>query len=63
MQNVTNWCTARTAAAKGAGAQVKPIFQPVRLKVLPVDEIVTVRSRMPGRLASGTCSPSKTMCS
>ena len=61
--NVTNWCTARTAAVSSGGAQVQPIFQPVRLNVLPADEIVTVRSRIPGSEAIGTCAPSNTMCS
>jgi len=60
---VTNWWAARNAAARGGAAQVHPIFQPVKLKVLPADETVTVRSRMPGSPASGTCSPSNTTCS
>ena len=47
----------------GAGAQAQPIFQPVKEKVLPADDTVTVRSRMPGNDARGRCSPSKTMCS
>ena len=38
------------------GAQTQPIFQPVHENVLPPDEIVTVRSRMPGNVASGTCA-------
>ena len=34
------------------------------LKVLPADEIVRVRSHIPGRVAMGTCSASsKTRCS
>ena len=36
----------------------------VTLNVLPAEEIVTVRSRIPGRVAIGTCArPSKVMCS
>ncbi len=31
--------------------------------VLPADEIVTVRSRIPGNVASGMCSPSNSRCS
>ena len=53
----------RTASTRSAGAQTQPIFQPVHEKVLPPDEIVIVRSRMPGNVASGTCSPSNTRCS
>ena len=60
---VTNWWAVRRASVSSGGAQVQPIFQPVRLKVLPVDEMVTVRSRMPGREARGRCAPSKTRCS
>ena len=41
----------------GGDAHTQPIFQPVNENVLPADEIVTVRSRMPGSVASGTCSP------
>ena len=61
--NVTNWWTVRTAAARSGGAHVQPIFQPVRLNVFPAEEMVTVRSRMPGSEAIGTWAPSKTMCS
>ena len=54
----------RTAATSAGGAQSQPTFHPVNEKVLPDEEIVTVRSRMPGSVASGMCSrPSKTRCS
>ena len=53
-----NWCAARTAAASSGGAAAQPIFQPVSENVLPNDEIVIVRSRIPGSVAIGTCSPS-----
>ncbi len=45
-------------------AQTKPTFQPVRLKILPAEPILTVRSRMPGSAISGWWRrPSKTTCS
>ena len=40
--------TVFTAATRSGGAQTQPIFQPVHENVLPPDEMVTVRSRMPG---------------
>jgi hypothetical protein len=49
---------ARTAASSGAGAQAQPIFQPVKPKVFPAEEIVTVRSPIPGSVARGTWRPS-----
>ena len=58
MAKVTNWCAARTAAVSSGGAAAQPIFQPVSEKVLPKEEIVIVRSRMPGSVAIGTCRPS-----
>ncbi len=48
----------RTAAVSAGGAHTQPTFQPVTVKVLAAEEIVTVRSRMPGRPASGTWVPS-----
>ena len=45
------------------GPVTQPIFQPVKENVLPAELIVTVRSAMPGRVAIGTCRPSKTRCS
>ena len=60
---VMNWCAARTAAASSGGAIAQPIFQPVSENVLPKDEIVIVRSRIPGSVAIGTCRPSYTRCS
>ena len=43
----------------------QPIFQPVKENVFPAELIDTVRSRMPGSDAIGTCgrSTSKAMCS
>ena len=46
-----------------AGAMIQPMRQPVTLKVLEAPLMVTVRSRMPGSVAMGTCSPSYRMCS
>lgn len=51
------------AGRREAGAVIQPIFQPVTLKVLPPLEIETVRSKPPGRLATGTCGTSKVRCS
>ena len=49
---------------QGGGAQIQPIFQPVVLNVLPPLEIASVRSRMPGNVANGTCrNSSNTRCS
>ena len=53
--NVRNWCAAWTAATSGVGPVAQPIFQPVKLKVLPVLERVSVRSNMSGSVAMGTC--------
>ena len=54
----------RAAAMRAGGAQIQPIFQPVVLNVLPPLEITSVRSRMPGSVASGTCrASSNTRCS
>ncbi len=40
-----------------AGATMVPIRHPVMLKVLDAPEMVMVRSRIPDRVAMGTCSP------
>ena len=45
----------RAAATSGAGPHSQPIFHPVVLNVLPPEEIVSVRSAIPGSVASGTC--------
>jgi hypothetical protein len=42
-----------TARMNGAAAHTQPIFHPVTLKDFPALEIVTVRSRIPGSVASG----------
>ncbi len=61
---VRNCLTAVTSVMSSAGPSAQPIFQPVAEKVLPEEEIRTVRSRMPGKVASGTCRlSSKTRCS
>ena len=51
---VRNCLTARTAEISSAGPLTQPIFQPVVEKVLPADEIVSVRSQAPGSVAIGT---------
>ena len=53
----------RTAVTSSAGPHTHPTFQPVKLNVLPAELIVSVRSAMPGKVASGRCSPSNTRCS
>ena len=55
--------TVRTAVTSSGVPVTQPIFQPVNENVLAAELIVTVRSRMPGRVAIGMCSPSKTRCS
>ena len=56
--------TARTAATAAAGPVTQPTFHPVVENVLPADEMVSVRSLIPGSVATGTCSaPSNTRCS
>ena len=45
-----------TAATSARGPVAQPIFQPVTENVLPAEEIVSVRSAIPGSVASGTCS-------
>ena len=52
-----------TAVTSSGAALTQPIFQPVKENVLPAELTDTVRSRMPGNSAIGTCSPSKTRCS
>ncbi len=52
------------AVTIAAGPHIQPIFQPVVLNVLPPDEIVSVRSTIPGSVAIGTCwAPGNTRCS
>ena len=54
----------RTAATRSGAAVTQPTFQPVNENVLPAHPMVTVRPRIPGKVASGTCSASsKTRCS
>ena len=59
----TAWPRARRRPAP-PGPVAQPTFQPVTLNVLPEREIVSVRSAIPGSVASGMCSsPSNTRCS
>lgn len=53
-----------TASMSSAGPATQPIFQPVSEKVLPAEEMVRVRSAMPGSAAIGVwATPSKVRCS
>ena len=58
-----NCLAVRTAVTSSSGPHTQPIFQPVKLNVLPAELMVSVRSAMPGKVASGRCSPSNTRCS
>src|SRR3712207_9481850 len=51
--------TRSAAETRGAGPVAQPTFQPVHENVLPADEIRSVRSRMPGNEASGTCGAAR----
>ena len=51
---VRNCLTVRMAATAAAGPLTQPTFQPVAEKVFPAEEMVRVRSAMPGNVASGT---------
>ncbi|CAM5729119.1 hypothetical protein STENM223S_07653 [Streptomyces tendae] len=64
-ETYVRYCLAERTAVTSAGAAVtQPTFQPVKENVLPAEPMVTVRSRMPGKDASGMCSAaSKTRCS
>ena len=44
-------------------AIVQPIRQPVTEYDFDIEWMDTVRSAIPGSVASGMCSPSNTMCS
>ena len=48
---------------RSAGAIVQPIRHPVTEYVFDIEWIDTVRSAIPGSVARGMCSPSKTRCS
>ena len=63
LTKVRNCLTVLTAVTSSGAAWTQPIFQPVNENVLPAELIRTVRSRMPGKVTIGTCSPSKTRCS
>ena len=52
---VRNCLAVRTARTRWAGPVAQPTFQPVNENVLPAELIVSVRSRIPGRVASGRC--------
>ena len=60
---VMNCLAPRVAATSSAGPHAQPVFQPVTENVLPTEDTVSVRSAIPGSVASGTCSPSNTRCS
>jgi hypothetical protein len=61
---VRNCLAVLAAVTIAAGPHIQPIFQPVVLNVLPPEEIVRVRSPMPGSVAIGTCTaPGNTRCS
>ncbi|GIT00789.1 MAG: hypothetical protein CM1200mP26_25010 [Acidimicrobiales bacterium] len=45
--------TVCTAPTSSVGACTQPTFHPVRPKDLPPEEMVTVRSAIPGRVANG----------
>ena len=55
--------TRRIPTDRSGGAIVQPIRQPVTEYVFDIEWIETVRSAIPGSVASGMCSPSNTMCS
>jgi hypothetical protein len=58
------YCLAeRTALTSSGVAVIQPTFQPVKENVLPALLMVTVRSRMPGKVASGVWAVPKTRCS
>ncbi len=56
--NVRYCLAVRVAATSAGGPTAQPVFQPVTENVLPSEEIVSVRSAIPGSVASGMCSPS-----
>ena len=51
------------ADTRCSGPVSQPIFQPVKEKVLPADEMVMVRSAAPGSVATGMCLTPKVRCS
>ena len=55
--------TRRMPTDRSGGAIVQPIRQPVTEYDFDIEWIETVRSAIPGSVASGMCSPSNTMCS
>ena len=64
LTKVRNCLVVRVASTSGAGPVAHPTFHPVNEKVLPADEIDSVRSAMPGKVASGRWTwSSKVMCS
>lgn len=61
---VRNCFVVRTAATNSRDPVTQPTFQPVKEKVLPAEEMETVRSRMPGREIRGVwAAPSNVRCS
>ncbi|CPU63590.1 Uncharacterised protein [Mycobacteroides abscessus] len=53
-----NCFTVRTAVTSGSGPCSHPTFHPVNENVLPAEEMVIVRCRIPGSVAIGTCRAS-----
>ena len=61
---VRNCLSDSAAETASAGPVSQPTFQPVTENVFPPEPIVSVRSAIPGRVATGTCAaPSKVRCS
>ena len=54
-QKVRYWWAVCAAVTRCAGPVAQPTFQPVNEKVLPLDDSVRVRSRIPSMVAIGTC--------
>ncbi len=50
---VRNWCDFASTFRMCGAAHTKPTFQPVRLKILPAEPILTLRSRMPSSPSTG----------
>ena len=62
--NVSHCFAASTAPTSSAGPVAQPTFHPVNEYDFPALDRVSVRSNIPGRVASGTCSwSSKVRCS
>jgi hypothetical protein len=60
---VRNCLTVRTAETRSSGPLSQPTFHPVKEKVFPADEMVTVRPAAPGRVATGMWRTPNVRCS